>query len=529
MAYADDVHGPWTVYRPGVLDLEQTACRYHIASPDVHVLDEHRRIVLYFHGVTEAGQLSFSASSADGLGLRGRTHRARPLLLSRVPPRRRMVRHRQGARPERRRDSAAFGRWARPFRAGAGDPAEDAPRRGSQGRDHAAGVLQPGGGLSGAYPGFRHAPRRRLAALAGHPKPFARVGVGTDLDEVALVEQGGLRPRLSTTSSRIAGARSALIQSKPSCGCTSWRMLRRRVSMTYGRSTQHHTATVSICGAVAHLICTPTVARDRRCCRGTLRRATSRQPSCGCTTGRTRRSAGTRRCVCRRGNSSRLVHGVATATLHVAGGQVAEHREILRPDAVEAKRCSMASWRSRSQSMAAYRSFSLTSSSSQHVGQRIAQGVGVQAACGGELGGGGQHTGEDAERRHSIAQCVSGGRAGGRGRSWPAKALHGGDVAVGLPERRMSKASSDEGGDGEAALEQDAQSLRRGRSGPLGEVGQRRRFLTLPMLAGSDSRRRMAGAGEERLGTDSIYMTTEWCVCRIDDRHIDNHMSPHLT
>ena len=68
MAYADDVHGPWTVYRPGVLDLEQTACRYHIASPDVHVLDEHRRIVLYFHGVTEAGQLSFRASSADGLG-----------------------------------------------------------------------------------------------------------------------------------------------------------------------------------------------------------------------------------------------------------------------------------------------------------------------------------------------------------------------------------------------------------------------------------------------------------------------------
>lgn len=67
MAYADDVRGPWTVYRPGVLGLEQTACRYHIASPDVHVLDEHRRIALYFHGVTKAGQLSFRASSGDGL------------------------------------------------------------------------------------------------------------------------------------------------------------------------------------------------------------------------------------------------------------------------------------------------------------------------------------------------------------------------------------------------------------------------------------------------------------------------------
>lgn len=67
MAYADDVRGPWTVYRPGVLRLEQTSCERHIASPDVHVLDERHRIVLYFHGVTPQGQLSFRASSEDGL------------------------------------------------------------------------------------------------------------------------------------------------------------------------------------------------------------------------------------------------------------------------------------------------------------------------------------------------------------------------------------------------------------------------------------------------------------------------------
>ena len=67
IAYADDVRGPWTVYCPGVLGLEQTACKHHIASPDVHVLDDRRRIVLYFHGVTLAGQLSFRASSSDGL------------------------------------------------------------------------------------------------------------------------------------------------------------------------------------------------------------------------------------------------------------------------------------------------------------------------------------------------------------------------------------------------------------------------------------------------------------------------------
>ena len=67
MAYADEVCGPWTVYRPGVLSLEQTPCRHHIASPDVHVLPERGEIVLFFHGVTGNGQLSFRASSADGL------------------------------------------------------------------------------------------------------------------------------------------------------------------------------------------------------------------------------------------------------------------------------------------------------------------------------------------------------------------------------------------------------------------------------------------------------------------------------
>ena len=67
MAYAENVRGPWTVYRGGVLRLEETCCRHHIASPDVHVLTERRRIVLYFHGVTPGAQLSFRASSADGL------------------------------------------------------------------------------------------------------------------------------------------------------------------------------------------------------------------------------------------------------------------------------------------------------------------------------------------------------------------------------------------------------------------------------------------------------------------------------
>ena len=67
LAYADDLHGPWHIHTPGALHLDQTACINHIASPDVHVDDDRRVIVLYFHGVTSEGQRSFRAVSKDGL------------------------------------------------------------------------------------------------------------------------------------------------------------------------------------------------------------------------------------------------------------------------------------------------------------------------------------------------------------------------------------------------------------------------------------------------------------------------------
>ena len=44
LAYADELTGPWTVYAPGTLRLEQTPCYRHIASPDLHVDEENRRI-----------------------------------------------------------------------------------------------------------------------------------------------------------------------------------------------------------------------------------------------------------------------------------------------------------------------------------------------------------------------------------------------------------------------------------------------------------------------------------------------------
>lgn len=70
LALADDLGGPWRIHAPGTLQLaDAPGCRGHIASPDVHVDAERRRIVMYFHGPATArrGQHSFVATSTDGL------------------------------------------------------------------------------------------------------------------------------------------------------------------------------------------------------------------------------------------------------------------------------------------------------------------------------------------------------------------------------------------------------------------------------------------------------------------------------
>lgn len=68
LAYADAPEGPWTVYKPGTLRLEQTACVKHVASPDVHVDQDRRQIRMYFHGPhPNTPQVSFVATSSDGI------------------------------------------------------------------------------------------------------------------------------------------------------------------------------------------------------------------------------------------------------------------------------------------------------------------------------------------------------------------------------------------------------------------------------------------------------------------------------
>jgi hypothetical protein len=90
LAYADNLAGPWTVYAPGTLALDETPCHDHIASPDVHVDAVNRRIVMYYHGpalsheeqandpLTQAypflgGQRTFVATSKDGIHFTSQT------------------------------------------------------------------------------------------------------------------------------------------------------------------------------------------------------------------------------------------------------------------------------------------------------------------------------------------------------------------------------------------------------------------------------------------------------------------------
>jgi hypothetical protein len=72
LAYSDEILGPWTTYRDGVLPLPEARFAGHVASPDVHVDHAQRQIRMYYHGSeTPSGgggeQATRVALSEDGL------------------------------------------------------------------------------------------------------------------------------------------------------------------------------------------------------------------------------------------------------------------------------------------------------------------------------------------------------------------------------------------------------------------------------------------------------------------------------
>jgi len=67
LAYSDNLEGSYKIYEPGTLKLEETSCDNHIASPDVHIDDKNKRIIMYYHGDVVEGQKTFISFSKNGL------------------------------------------------------------------------------------------------------------------------------------------------------------------------------------------------------------------------------------------------------------------------------------------------------------------------------------------------------------------------------------------------------------------------------------------------------------------------------
>ena len=72
LAYSNELRGSWRIWRDGVLPLEASHFRGHVASPDVHVDHEAQQFRLYYHGSdtpTHLGgeQSTRVALSGDGL------------------------------------------------------------------------------------------------------------------------------------------------------------------------------------------------------------------------------------------------------------------------------------------------------------------------------------------------------------------------------------------------------------------------------------------------------------------------------
>lgn len=99
LAYADDLKGPWKIYEPGTLQLNDCRCKdgpaktgesvrhkgaenaedqvTHVASPDIHIDENNKQLVMYFHCPLthrgKKGQYSLRAVSKDGIHFKADT------------------------------------------------------------------------------------------------------------------------------------------------------------------------------------------------------------------------------------------------------------------------------------------------------------------------------------------------------------------------------------------------------------------------------------------------------------------------
>lgn len=71
MAFSDTLKGPWRIYSPGVLNLNESFFNDHIASPEILVLEGRQEILMYYHGYSRPNPITHQyervAISKDGL------------------------------------------------------------------------------------------------------------------------------------------------------------------------------------------------------------------------------------------------------------------------------------------------------------------------------------------------------------------------------------------------------------------------------------------------------------------------------
>lgn len=76
LAYADELSGPWKIYAPGVLNVDNAHFIEHIASPDVHIDDEKQEIKMFYHGLLHPvghAQGTRVALSSDGINFKAQS------------------------------------------------------------------------------------------------------------------------------------------------------------------------------------------------------------------------------------------------------------------------------------------------------------------------------------------------------------------------------------------------------------------------------------------------------------------------
>lgn len=81
LAYADYLEGPWRIYKPGTLKLEDSFCTSHIASPDIHIDNENKEVIMFYHGRPSTGDLNKSQTTKQAVSKDGINFSANPEVL----------------------------------------------------------------------------------------------------------------------------------------------------------------------------------------------------------------------------------------------------------------------------------------------------------------------------------------------------------------------------------------------------------------------------------------------------------------